>query len=55
MTEKFSEQIKGTQKALDLLKDNRAYFTSVLQEYYSEKYDINFNFAAAEEEDNEEE
>ena len=54
MTEKFSERIQGTQKTLDLLKDNREYFTSVLQDYYRETYDVNFSFVQDDEASEEE-
>lgn len=47
-TEKFSERIQGTQKTLNILLENKEYFNSVLRNYYSETYGVNYNFQQAE-------
>jgi hypothetical protein len=56
MTEKISERIQGTQKTLDLLLEHKEYFKTVLQDYYSQTYKVNYNFVQTEdlEEDEEE-
>ncbi len=54
MTEKFSEQVKGTQRALDLIRENKEYFNSVLQDYYKNTYGVNYNFSESVETEEEE-